>query len=153
MLSLYLHLNSQGIIVHNYDTIDEISNASSDLSYNTPNNLIIQVDADSIRITECSPEDLGFARASLDDISEEEDLNTINNDFWRIIAGEERGPKRDFIVVNAATLLVAGYQIPSSDSCVEQLRPAIKIVEDLIDSHRSEQNFCQLLDARKRLIT
>jgi anthranilate phosphoribosyltransferase len=152
VLSLYLHLGSQGLIAYNYDTIDEIANASSDLSYATPNNLLIQVDANEIRIAEISPEDLGFVRARLEDIHEEEDLGTTNNDFWRILSGEERGPKRDFIVANAALLLVAAQQVPPSPSgLVGQLRMAIKIVEDLIDSHTSEQNFRQLLAARTQL--
>ncbi len=147
VLSLYLHLNSTGIIVHNYDTIDELANASSNPIPDTPNNLIIQVEADAIRIAECSPEDLGFARAKLSDIQEVEDLVATNEDFWRIISGVETGPKRDFLVANAALLLVAGHKIPTSqdEELIEQIKSAISVVEELIDSHKAEENFQQLL--------
>ncbi len=151
VLSLYLHLNSQGIIVHNYDTIDELSNASSDPTPHSVNNLIIQIETDTIRISECSPEDLGFARAELSDIEEVEDLIATNEDFWRIVSGEETGPKRDFLVANAALLLVAAHIISEKqhEGLIEQIRSAIEVVEDLIDSHKAERNFQQLLEARK----
>lgn len=148
VLSLYFHLQSQGMIVYNYDSVDEVVNASSDPTPNAANNLLIQVEAETVSFAECSPEDLGFARAQLADIREEEDLTTTNNDFWNVISGRDRGPKRDFVVVNAAVLLVAAGRIPATDSgLIGQLRAGIGIIEELIDSHRSEENFQRLLAA------
>ena len=154
VLSLYLHLNSRGIIVHNYDTIDELTNASSDSTPDTPNNLILQVEADTVYINECSPEDLGLVRAKLSDIQEVEDLTTTNEDFWRVLSGVEIGPKRDFLVINAALLLVAAHQFSTSQDTdlIEQLRSAIPVVEELLDSHKAEMNFRQLLAAREHAV-
>ena len=150
VLSLYLHLHSKGILVHNYDTIDEFANASSNATPDTPNNLIIQVETDTISITECSPEDIGMKRAKLSDIQEVEDLTTNNEDFWRILSGAEKGPKRDFLVANAALLLLAGHKVstPQNEGLIAQMRSAIATVEDLLDSHKAERNFGQLLQAR-----
>ena len=149
VLGLYLHLNSQGMIIHNYDTIDEVVNASSDPIPGTPNNLLLHVREHDVRIAECAPEDLGFVRASLDAIKEEEDLGATNEDFWKIISGQERGPKRDFIVANAAVLLVAAGKVPDPEvSLIEQLAAGSRIIEALIDSQRSEHNFRQLLALR-----
>jgi anthranilate phosphoribosyltransferase len=146
VLSIYLHLQSQGLIVYNYDSIDEVANASSDPTPYAPNNLLLHVSAEEIALAECSPEDLGFARAELSEIREEEDLDVVNDDFWNIISGRERGPKRDFIAANTAVLLVAAGQVPAeSGDLIAQLRVGIKMVEDLIDSGRSEENFRHLL--------
>jgi anthranilate phosphoribosyltransferase len=146
VLSIYLHLQSQGMIVYNYDSIDEVANASSDPTPYAPNNLLLHVSAEEIALAECSPEDLGFARAELSEIREEEDLDVVNDDFWNIISGRERGPKRDFIAANTAVLLVAAGQVPAeSGDLIAQLRVGIKMVEDLIDSGRSEENFRHLL--------
>jgi anthranilate phosphoribosyltransferase len=150
VLSLYLHLNSQGIIVYSYDGIDEFSTASSNPDPRNKNNLLIWVRANEIIITECGPEDLGFARASLQDIAEGEDLSATNDDLWQIIAGNMRGPKRDFLVANAALLLVAAeYQPISRGGMIEQLRQAVQLIEARIDSGQTGENFQRVLEAHR----
>lgn len=151
VLSLYLHLNSEGIIVHCYDGIDELSNASSLSDTQQPNNLLIQVTRDEIIFEECSPEDLGLKRARLEEIREEVDLAATQSDTWHILAGEEKGPGRDFIVANAALLLVANQGIVQhQESLHAQLREAIVRINTLIDSHKVIDNFTQLLDSHQQ---
>jgi anthranilate phosphoribosyltransferase len=151
VMSLYFHLGSRGIIVHNYDTVDEVVNASSNLDADAPNNLLIQVEEDEVVIAECGPEDLDFKRADLSEIGEEEDLGTTNDDFWRIISGQERGPKRDFIVANAAVLLVAAGLVPASiGDFIDQLRQGCREIERLIDSGKTEENFRKLLNIHQQ---
>lgn len=150
VLSLYLHLHSQGIIVYSYDGIDEFATASSNPDPNTYNNLIIWVRADDIVFLECSPEDIGFPRATLSEIQEEENLSVTNNDIWQIISGKEKGAKRDFLVANAALLLVAAQQTSPSSDLLDQLKEAVQIVENLIDSGRTGENFHRLLEAHNQ---
>jgi anthranilate phosphoribosyltransferase len=153
VLSLYLHLNSQGIIVYSRDGIDELATASSNLDPQNKNNLLIWVRANDVIITECTPENLGFARATLNDIAEEENLSATNDDFWQIITGQARGPKRDFLVANAALLLVAAEykELPTSnDDLIEQLRQAIQLVEAQIASGQAGENFRRVLEAHNR---
>jgi anthranilate phosphoribosyltransferase len=151
VLSLYLHLNSQGIIVYSYDGIDELTTASSNLDPQNKNNLLIWVRANDIIITECSPEDLGFTRATLHDIAEEENLSATNDDLWQIITGRMRGPKRDFLVANAALLLVAAEYMPaSSGDMIDQLRLAVQLIEAQIDSGQAGENFHHVLEAHNQ---
>ncbi|MBV9690209.1 MAG: hypothetical protein JO202_10935 [Ktedonobacteraceae bacterium] len=152
VLGLYLHLGSEGIIVHSYDGIDEFSNAAS--AFSQPNNLVIHIGPDKLTFTECSPEDLGLRWARLQDIQEVEDLqSSIEDDFWRIISGEEKGPKRDFIVANAAVLVVSANLVSSTEyDLIGQLRVAVKMIEELIDSEESLKKFKALLDSRRDTI-
>jgi anthranilate phosphoribosyltransferase len=148
VLSLYLHLNSQGFIVYSYDGIDEFATASSNLDPRTRNNLLIWVRANDIVITECSPEDLGFSRAPLSAIAEEEDLSATNDELRQIITGQMRGAKRDFLVANAALLLVAAAYAPVAHiDPIEQLRMAVRLIEAKIDSGQAGENFYRLLEA------
>jgi anthranilate phosphoribosyltransferase len=146
VLSIYLHLNSKGVIVHSYDGIDEISTASTTYTLSSPNNLILKVDSDEVTILEFSPEDIGLSRTTIEAIQEEEIVEDEASDFWRIISGVERGPKRDFITANVAALLVAGGKISYSDEgLVGQLRMGVHIAEELIDSGKSYENFKKLI--------
>ncbi|KYC42382.1 hypothetical protein WA1_20660 [Scytonema hofmannii PCC 7110] len=149
VLGIYLHLDSRGIIYHSYDGIDEISNASTDLLSDRPNNLILKIDSTTITIAEFSPEDIGLERASLEEIKEEKNLKEEINTFWKIMSGDKQNlqAKRDFIVANAALLLVAGNQIPDLDgNIISQLRIGVEIAEHLIDSGKSYENFNRLLN-------
>lgn len=150
VLSLYLHLGSEGMIVHCYDGIDELSNASSLMGEELPNNLLVQVTRDEVIFEECSPEDMGLTRAKLEDIQEEVDLGASQDEIWHILSGEKRGPKRDFIVLNAALLLVAQESNSQLDLDLStQLQTAIQRIEKLIDSQRVANNFSALLKAHR----
>jgi anthranilate phosphoribosyltransferase len=147
VLAIYLHLGSTGVIAHCYDGIDEVSNASSDPTKSVPNNLVVKVESDRIIITEFSPEDLGFIRADIQDIEEEKSVKNDAKTFWQILSGDIRNPKRDFVVANAALLLVAGNKVSNTkDDIVTQLSAGVTIAEYLLDSKLSYKNFKQLLD-------
>jgi anthranilate phosphoribosyltransferase len=148
VLALYLHLNTQGMIVYSYDGIDEFATASSNPDPRNRNNLLIWVRANDIVIAECSPEDLGFPRAPLSAIAEEEDLSATNDELRQIITGKMRGAKRDFLVANAALLLVAAEYAPvAHDNPIEQVRLAARLIEAKIDSGQAGENFYRLLEA------
>lgn len=150
VIGIYLHLGSSGIIVHSYDGIDEVANASSDCAENAANNLLIKVESERVIIAEFAPEALGLARARLREIEEEELLSDDVATLWRIINGAERGPKRDFVVANAAMLLLASRRLDAGEGdLVSQLRAEVGIAEQLIDSGRSYENFKQLLVAAR----
>ncbi|GHO44326.1 hypothetical protein [Ktedonospora formicarum] len=150
VLSLYLHLNSEGMIVHCYDGIDELSNASSQQDPSIANNLLVHVTRDEVIFEECSPEDMDLKRAYIEEIQEEVDLEASQNETWHILSGEKDGPKRDFIVMNTALLLIAHEQhSPSEGYICDQLRLAIKRVEEIIDSHQVADNFSALLNAHQ----
>jgi anthranilate phosphoribosyltransferase len=151
VLSLFLHLNTQGMIVYSYDGIDELATASSNLDARNHNNLLIWVRADDIIIMECSPEDLGFTRAHLNEIAEEENLSATNHDLWQVITGKERGPKYDFLVANAALLLVAAEYPPASrGDLIERLQAAVQLIKENISSAQAGNNFHQLLETHNR---
>jgi anthranilate phosphoribosyltransferase len=148
VIGIYLHLGNAGMIYHCYDGIDEVSNASVNVSRDVPNNLIVKVDSESITIAEFSPEDIGLERVSMEEIKEEKDLKDEINIFWQIISGEKEylKSKRDFIVANAALLLVTGNKVPNLDgNIVNQLRAGVDLAQYLIDSGKSRDNFSHLL--------
>nr|BBH90005.1 hypothetical protein KTC_47560 [Thermosporothrix sp. COM3] len=152
VLSLYLHLNSQGIIVFSYDGIDEFSTASSEPG---ANNLVIQVREHDVLILECGPEALGLKRSRIEDISEK-DLETTRDVLQNIFAGKEEGAKQDFIVANAALLLVAnGYKQRTEEheeaqeekSLQEQLWNAVTRVREAIQHGEVKEHFENVLHA------
>ncbi len=145
VIGIYLHLNSNGIISHCYDGIDEISNAYFDKSEILPNNLVVKVDDKNITIAEFSPEAIGIKRASFEEIEEKNTLDDEIGILHKIISGRERGAQRDFVIANAAVLLVASNKVslPNED-LVSQIKQGVRIATDLIDSGKSYDNFKKL---------
>jgi anthranilate phosphoribosyltransferase len=88
------------MIVHGLDGLDEISIIGR--------TSVAEVRGDRIEKYELAPEDFGLARASLEDVvggSPEFNAGVIQS----IFDGKERGPRRDFLVLNnGAALYVAG---------------------------------------------
>lgn len=148
VLGVYLHLGSEGMILHCYDGIDELSTASSDPDGGAPNNVIVWVGGGEVMITEVGPEELGLDRSGLAGLAEEDSVSAGSECLRDVIAGELRGPKRDFLVANSAALLVAGGKVPASpDGVAGQLREGARLAEDLIDSGAARDNFSNLLHA------
>lgn len=145
VLSVYLHLGCQGVIVHGYDGIDEVSNASVDEIF--PNNVFIHIGREYVKIVEFSPDDIGIVRCSIEEIQEDEDIAVEAKEFWNIISGVEKGPKREFLVANAAALLVASGKVKfDGENLIEMMSRCVTMVNDLIDSGRSYENFKRLVD-------
>jgi Anthranilate phosphoribosyltransferase len=148
VLAIYLHLGSTGLIAHCYEGIDEVSNASSSLTENNFNNLVINVQPDEITFIEFSPEDVGFKRVALSEIEEDRSLTSDASTFWKILAGVDKSPKRDFVLINSALLLVAGHKITgTSDDILSQISAGARLAGHLIDSGISYNNFKGLLGA------
>jgi anthranilate phosphoribosyltransferase len=145
VLGIYLHLGSSGLIVHCYDGVDEICTAAAARLGIPANNLVVRVDGDRIMLAECGPEDLGLPRSSLQDLAEEGTVAESSLAQWSILAGEP-GPKRDFLVANAAVMLVAGDAVADSrEDLVGALRSAARLAEHLLDSGAAHRNFADLV--------
>ncbi|AUX23785.1 uncharacterized protein SOCEGT47_043150 [Sorangium cellulosum] len=134
VLGIFLHLGASGIIAHAYDGIDEISNASSDRS-GAPNNLVVELGPERVEVAELGPEHLGLARVGLAAIREERRLADEVATLRRIVAGDERGPKRDFVVANAGALLAMGEPpAGGAPDLLGRLREGIRLAQRTIDS-------------------
>ncbi len=132
VLGAYLHLGSEGLIVHSYDGIDELSNASEGTG---ANNVVIEVKRDHITIAEFGPEDVGLRRNGLDSIGELDSPHEEAAAARAIIEGREHGPRRDFIALNTAAIFVAGQRSRvQNTSLVSRLKRALHYAFDLIDS-------------------
>ena len=92
-----------------------------------------------VRYSEVSPEDFGLKRCALKDIAggpPEFNARVIRD----IFSGVERGPRRDFLVLNnAATLYVSG-KVPS-------IRDGLDLSRSLIDSGAAERKLQELVEA------
>jgi anthranilate phosphoribosyltransferase len=85
-------------VVHGADGLDELST--------TGVNRVSHLRAGQVRTFDLEPADLGFPRASLDVLSGG-DAQGNAAICRRILAGEERGPRRDVALLNAAAALAA----------------------------------------------
>lgn len=140
VLSIFLHLDTEGVITHAYDGIDEISNASVDSIY--PNNLIVRVGKEDVTIVEFSPEDIGIARCAPAAIAEDDTIGAEAEEFWRIVSGASIGARRDFLIANAAALLVAnGKYEENGDELLDTFARCVGIANGLIDSGKSYKHF------------
>jgi anthranilate phosphoribosyltransferase len=149
VLGIYLHLGTTGLVVHCYDGVDELSNASSDPRPGAPNNLVVRMGRDQVTIAEVGPEDLGLRRCALDDIAEQPDVRDDAASFLRVLAGAETGPRRDFLVANAALLLVAAERTGAGGGDLAgDLWAGVRASEELIDSGAAHRNYRRLLQAQ-----
>jgi anthranilate phosphoribosyltransferase len=151
VLGIYLHFGTEGMIVYSYDGIDEIANASTNMTPNAPNTVMIKVEPDRILISEFAPEDLGLRRATMDEIEEKEDLAVDTDIIWHILNGEEQGAKRDFILANAGMIIAANRPIVgmTDDDLVGQIQGGIDIARKLINDGTSARTFHALLRWRQ----
>lgn len=132
MIPLYLALmgHRNGIIVHNYDGIDELSPTSE--------NLVIELDKGRKKNYIIKPEDIGIKKAKLSDIAEYDDLDAQAKNAIDILKGKEKGAKRDFVCLNAGLLLYMGKKVKSIKEGYE------KAIE-LLESGRVYENFRKLM--------
>ncbi|HET6445804.1 MAG TPA: anthranilate phosphoribosyltransferase [candidate division Zixibacteria bacterium] len=84
------------LVVHGADGLDELST--------TGVNRVSRLDSDGVETFELDPQDLGFARADLDDF--QGDTPIENAQILRdILSGRDQGPRRDIVLLNAAAAL------------------------------------------------
>ncbi|NOX20301.1 MAG: anthranilate phosphoribosyltransferase [Nitrospirae bacterium] len=89
-----------------------------------------------------SPEDFGFKRATLDDISG--GTAEENAAITREILKGQKGPKRDMVLMNAAlTLVVAGR--------AEDFKEAAEIASDAIDSGSALRKLEQIIEVTNKI--
>jgi len=123
------------LVSHGMDGLDELSLLGK--------TSIADVRGGEVRYDEVVPEDFGFKRCSIEDIaggSPEYNAKVITELF----AGRERGPKRDFLVLNnAATLYVSGRAASIADGIAQ--------AEDLLDSGAATAKLAELVSATRAL--
>lgn len=101
MARVLAHLGVRAaFVVHGADGLDELST--------TGVNRVVHLRDGQITTFDLAPEDVGLPRARLDDLrggDAKENAAIIR----RILAGEERGPRRDVVLFNAAAALAAEH--------------------------------------------
>nr|HID60036.1 anthranilate phosphoribosyltransferase [Desulfobacterales bacterium] len=117
------------IVAHGLDGLDEISLLGK--------TSIAEVRGKEIKRYEITPEDFGMRRCNLEDIAGRDP--EFNAQIIRdIFSGTERGPRRDFLVLNnAATLYVSGV-VPS-------IREGIEKSSSLLDSGAAMKKLEELI--------
>jgi anthranilate phosphoribosyltransferase len=123
------------IIAHGLDGLDEIS-----LLGRTS---MAEIQQKQIKYYEVSPEDFGLKCCTLNDIAggaPEFNAQVIRN----IFSGADRGPRRDFLVLNnAATLYVSGK--------AASIREGMELSRSLIDSKAAEHKLEELVQKTNTL--
>ena len=123
------------VVAHGLDGLDEISLIGK--------TALAEVRQKQIRYSEVVPEDFGLKHCSLKDIAG--GTPSFNARVIReIFSGEERGPRRDFLVLNnAATLYVSG-KVPS-------IMEGIEMSRSLIDSGAAQRKLQELVEKSNAL--
>lgn len=119
------------IVAHGLDGLDEISLLGK--------TSLAEIRGRQIRYYEVTPEDFGMKRCTLKDIAG--GAPAYNAQVIRdIFSGADRGPRRDFLVLNnAATLYVSG-KTPS-------IREGVELSRSLIDTGAAERKLEDLVAA------
>ncbi len=122
------------IVAHGLDGLDEISLIGK--------TSIAEIKDKKIRQYEIVPEDFGLKRCSIDDIaggSPDFNARVIRD----IFSGVEKGPRRDFLVLNnGATLYVSGK--------AASIQEGMELSRSLIDSGKAQRKLEELIEASKR---
>jgi len=119
------------IVAHGMDGLDEISLLGK--------TSMAEIKDGQVRYYDVSPEDFGLKRCTLKDIAggaPEFNARVIRD----IFSGVERGPRRDFLVLNnAATLYVSGK--------AASIRDGMDLSRSLIDSGAAQRKLEELVEA------
>lgn len=123
------------LVVHGLDGLDELSVAGR--------STVAEVRGEKIDRYEIVPEDFGMERCSLQDL--EGGTPEMNAKILRsILSGNDRGPRRDMAVLNAAGALYVGDEVSSLQDGVERARK-------IIDSGKGEEKLEELVDKSNRI--
>ncbi len=107
----------RALVVHGHDGLDELSTITT--------STVLELRDGAVRTYEVDPVRLGLKRASLDDIQGGDPAT--NAELARRVLDGEPGPKRDFVVLNAAAGLVAAGR---ADDLAEGLAMATASVDE-----------------------
>ncbi|MBD5560791.1 MAG: anthranilate phosphoribosyltransferase [Clostridia bacterium] len=111
----------RGMVVHGTDHMDEITSSAP--------TLVCEFGDGLTRTYEITPEEFGLERGSKEDLvggSPQENAEIT----WRILSGEDRGPKRTAVLLNAGAALYLADAAPT-------LAEGIRLAAELIDSGRA----------------
>jgi len=125
----------RGLFVHGLDGLDEISLLGK--------TRIKEIKDGRINTYEISPEDFGLKPCSLKEIATgtpEQNAGVIR----AVFAGQDKGPRRQVIALNAAGALYIGDKVSS-------MAEGIKLAEELIDSGAAEAKLRQLIEVSRKL--
>ncbi|MCD8215555.1 MAG: anthranilate phosphoribosyltransferase [Clostridiales bacterium] len=106
------------LIMHSADGMDELSTSSD--------TLVAEIKDGEITTYTITPEQFGFKRADISDLKGG-DADYNKNITLSILKGEEKGPKRDIVLLNAAGTLYVGKAASS-------IQEGIKLAAESIDS-------------------
>lgn len=120
-IALVLHRlgTKHSFVVHGTDGMDEITITGKSIVWEVNEN-------EALPPIEVSPQYFGFQKASSTDIrggTPKDNAKILR----RILSGQDRGPKRDVSVINAAAVLVAGNR-------ASELKKGICLAEEAIDN-------------------
>ena len=124
----------RAFVVHGADGLDEISN--------TGPSRISEVREGVVRNSTVRPEDLGLARASIQDLRGGD--RTENAEIIRHILSGEVGPRRDIVLMNASAALVVGGR-------AHDLKEGVALAAQSIDSGAAADRLAGLVALSQRL--
>ena len=124
----------RAFVVHGADGLDEISN--------TGTSRISEVREGVVRNSTVRPEDLGLARASIQDLRGGD--RTENAEIIRHILSGEVGPCRDIVLMNASAALVVGGR-------AHDLKEGVAVAAQSIDSGAAADRLAGLVALSQRL--
>jgi anthranilate phosphoribosyltransferase len=123
------------LVVHGVDGYDEISLVGK--------TMVAEVKEGKVERYEITPEELGLKRCSPEDIgggSPEFNAKVIRS----IFEGKERGPRRDFLMLNLAGALYVGGKASS-------LRDGVELAKEIIDSGKAQKKLEEFVKASKEI--
>ncbi|MFA8439856.1 anthranilate phosphoribosyltransferase [Pueribacillus sp. YX66] len=124
----------RALIVHGLDGLDEISLLGS--------TKINEINHGKLSTYEITPEEFGLSRCTLEEIATgtpKENADMIRNVF----SGQDKGPRREAVVLNAAGALMIGEKAGSFSE-------GIKLANELIDSGAAEDKLHKLISASNK---
>lgn len=125
----------RAFVVHGLDGLDELSTVSE--------TKVSELDSDgSIRTYTVTPEEFGFEKASADDLRGG-DAGENANILRAILSGEETGPKRDMVLLNAAAGIVCGGK-------AESIKDGVKLAQESIDSGKASEKLEAMIRYSKK---
>jgi anthranilate phosphoribosyltransferase len=124
----------RAFVVHGADGLDEISN--------TGPSRISEVREGTVRNFTVRPEDLGLARASIQDLRGGDRVE--NAEIIRRVLSGEVGPRRDVVLMNASAALVVGGR-------ARDLKDGVALAAQAIDSGAAADRLAGLIALSQRL--
>jgi len=110
----------RALVVYGHDGLDELTTITT--------STVLELSDGSVRTYDVDPVDLGLKPATLEDIQGGDPAT--NADLARRVLDSESGPKRDFVLLNAAAGLVAA-------GVAEDLAEGLAAATDSLDSGRA----------------